>query len=421
MWCHDIGVKGRGRFAAIPAGWSRHLVIPIGLVVVFVSSLLESTPAKGAKFTITPSASLGLRYNDNIYFNDSDKTKDFSTVVSPGIQFKQSAERGEINVNGKVYSFTYAENSELNSIDSEISADGQYALSRVVKANASVVYKEDNQQDRDLTTSGIVSTNSKRVQNNESIGLMWARSEKTSIGASLFLGNTEYEDEDYSDYSSHGFNLNINTNISRYISETTGILSLSRNRYEYDVTNSTVTSASIGFEKSLSEKYSISSWLGPSLVQTEYKDFRSENSDEWGAMAHFSLKGNLKNSSLNISITHQVDPGSFSNSTVNKTSLEFDYLKELSVDLSAGINTSYFHNKSSDSVNENLLENIDENAFNISPHLFYKFNNDLGLDVMYRLSHIEDNNNGNQKMQNSIFMQFVWKYELEESELSYFL
>lgn len=408
MWCHDMGVAGRGYLAA-------------GLTAVMVSMVLQASPASGAQFTITPSASLGFRYNDNIHFTDSDETEDFSTVVSPGIQVRQRAERGEIQVNGKVYSFTYVNNDELNSIDSEISAEGQYALTSVVKANASLVYKADNQPDRDITSSGIESTNSKRVQTNESIGLMWASSERTSIGASLFHGNTEYEDEGYSDYSSQGFNLNISTNISRYISETTAICNLSRNLYEYDSTNTTVVSASIGFEKSLSEKYSVLAWLGPSLVQTEFTDSRFKDSDEWGAMAHFSVKGNLKNSSLNVSVTHKVDPGSFSNSTVSKTSLGLDYSRELSSDLTAGMSTSYFHNKSSDTANILLLNAIDENTLNISPHIFYKFTKDLGLEVRYRLSLIEDNNNDNERMQNSIFMQLIWMYELEKSDLAYML
>lgn len=384
---------------------------------LLLSCVCPANTVLGAESIVTPSVSVETRYNDNVYFSESDEENDYYVVVSPAIKMQHGNERGIIIIKGKVYSYTYADRTELDSIDNELSANGNYAVNRTMTVNASGNYKKDHQSDRDLTSSGLVSTNSKREQHQETLGFDWALSEKTRIGATVTLGKTRYEDEDYSDNTTKSYSLELASNLSKHLPETTGIISLNRSCYDYDLSQTNYTSASFGFVKNLNEKYSILASAGPSLIETTYKASPFLKEEEWGATAHCSLDGKFKKSSMNLAFTYKLEPDSLNNKSVKRTALNAGYVKKISSDLSLGFKAGYFHNESS--AQENILANsLDEDTFNISPRLLYQISDDLGLELNYRFARIEDNKTDSSRTQNSLFMLFTWSHDIDESDLA---
>lgn len=370
----------------------------------------------GAERTITPQISLGSRYNDNIHFTATDKESDSYTVVSPAIQLRQRDERGDINIKGTLESFTYVERSELDSIDSEIAANGTYALSPLFSANASGLYKIDYQSDRAITSSGLVSTNSKREQNQGSLGLDLALSEKTTVGAKASLGRAIYEDPEYSDFTSQTYSLDLSSDLSKFVVETTGLLHLTRSHYDYDNSQSDYTAAALGFGKKLDEKYSLTVWAGPSLIETVYTFGPFLETEEWGTTAHCSLDGKFEKSTMNLSFTYDLQPDSFSRTSVKRMALQGSYLRRMVSDLRIGIGASYFRNESTaqDFISTN---DINEDTFNISPRILYQITDDLGLEVYYNYSRIDENDSSeSSRMQNSAFIQLTWNHNFDASD-----
>lgn len=370
----------------------------------------------GAERTVTPQISLVSKYNDNIHFTSKDKISDFYTVVSPSIQLLQRDERGDINIKGAIDSFSYVESSELDSVDSEIRANGAYALSPVFSANASGLYKIDYQSDRAVTSSGLVSTNSKREQNQGGLGLDWALSEKTTMGTKASLGATEYEDPAYSDFTTQTYSLDLSSKLDRFVTETTGLLHLTRSRYDYDYSQSDYTTAALGFGKKLDEKYTLTAWAGPALIETVYVFSPFLETNEWGTTAHCSLDGKFEKSTMNLAFTYDLQPDSFNSTSVKRMALVGSYSKQLSSDLRLGIGTSYFRNEATeqgfDSTND-----TNEDTFNISPRISYKITDDLNIELSCNYSRIDENDNSESvREQNSAFIQLNWSHSLDKHD-----
>jgi len=415
LLCRNLGRSGSVFWGRNGTSCFQPAPIFVLLLAVSLICFFTAKPVAGAERTVTPQISLGSRYNDNIHFTEKDKESDSYTVVSPAIQLRQQDERGDINIKGTINSFTYMERSELDSIDSEIAANGAYALSPVFSANASGLYKNDYQSDRDITSSGLVSTNSKREQNQGALGLNWALSEKTTMGTKASLGRTIYEDPEYSDFTSQAYSMDFSHNLSRFVAETTGLLHLTRSRYDYDFSQSDYTTAALGFEKKLNEKFNLIAWAGPSLIETVYGSFLK--TEEWGTTAHCSLDGQFEKSTMNLSFTYDLQPDSFNGTSVKRMALKGSYLKRMSSDLRLGIEASYFRNEATE---QEIISTTDtsEDTFNVSPRGLYQITNDLELEFCYNFSRIDDNGYAeSSRTQNSILVQLNWRHSFDKYDL----
>ncbi len=390
------------------------------LVVALLACFVEAHSVNGAEVTVTPSIAAGAVYNDNVYFTDKDKKGDFYTIVSPAFQLRQRDERKEIGMKAKVDSYSYAERSELDSVDPELSANGKYALSPVLSANASGLYKIDHQQDRALTSSGLISSNSKREQVQEALGLDWMLSELTTMGAKVTLGNIRYADKNYSGTASQSYNLEIKSNLSKFVPETTGLMNLTRSRYDYDLSQSNYTTATVGVGKNLNEKYSVTAWAGPSLIETAYKIAAIQESQEWGVTAHCALDGKFEKSTMNLSFAYDLQPDSYNSASVKRAALQGNFLRKITSELGLGITASCFRNDSSAKGNISTND-INGNTFNISPRILYQITDDLGLEANYLFSRIDNDNAANSRTQNSIFIQLTWSHSIDKSDLTHLL
>lgn len=369
---------------------------------------------------MVPSVTAEAKYNDNIYYRDENKEEDIIIVISPGIEVRNRVERGTISVKGRAYSYTYADNSTLDSVDTEIAAEGQYAVSRVVFVNGSVKYVQDHQIDRDITSTGQVASSFERENLQASAGASWALSEKTTVGAQLSLGQRTYDDPDTSDVDTQSVTLSYSTNLSKWFNETTGLAYLSHSRYNYESSLVKYTSLTIGSEKRFDEKYSILATFGPSFVQTEYDNFSIFDSEEWGVAARLQLDGRISEGTrFDIFLSHKVEPDSYGETTVVRTGLKGNYWSRISNDLSFGLSASYFHNESSGDSSFDVYE--DEDTFNFSPRLKYKITDDLDLELAYRYSLQKDNERGEDKDQNSIFFRLIWSHRYGDDDLAYAL
>jgi len=227
----NIVVADKERCSNRCARVRNNMPLLLALIVIVALDHCNAENTVASESVVSPSISLGTKYSDNIFFSAQDAESDFYTVITPAVQLLQRNERGELAVKGKIDSFSYADNSSLNSLDSEVSANGSYALSPLFSFNASSLHKVDSQADREIASSGLISTNSKREQNRESLGLEWALSEKTVVGSQASYSTMRYEDKDYSDMRSGSYNLSVRSDLSQYLSETTGFVDLAQRRY----------------------------------------------------------------------------------------------------------------------------------------------------------------------------------------------
>lgn len=392
-------------------------VLPL-LLPVLPLCVIMAGPGTAAELTISPLVSVSTRYQDNIYFSKENKESDFSTVLSPTLEVRQRDERGHLKVKAAVNTYTYAENNELDSVDPIFSANGAYALTPVLSVNAAGLYSIDYQPDRTLTTSGLVSSKSKRERNEESLGLDWTLSETTAIGGKASFGKILYADERYSDTTSQSYTIDLRHNLGRYFNETTGLIHLDYSRYDFDLSQSRSSTVAIGLTRNLNEKYSLTAWAGPSLNETSYPDYPIADVRDWGTAAHCALDGRFERSSFNLAFTYDLAPDSYSSTSVERMAWKADYSRRVSLDFGLGVSTSYFQNKAS---GRDMLrtQDSDETSFNLSPRANYKITDDLGMEVNYLYSILEeDDGSGDRSERNSVFLRLIWSKDFSRADLS---
>lgn len=404
----NIVVADKERCSNRCARVRNNMPLLLALIVIVALDHCNAENTVASESVVSPSISLGTKYSDNIFFSAQDAESDFYTVLTPAVQLLQRNERGELAVKGKIDSFSYADNSSLNSLDSEVSANGSYALSPLFSFNASSLHKVDSQADREIASSGLISTNSKREQNRESLGLEWALSEKTVVGSQASYSTMRYEDKDYSDMRSGSYNLSVRSDLSQYLSETTGFVDLAQRRYDYEGSQvSDYTTVTIGLEKKLNEQYSILAWVGPSLIETDYDNPYLQAGKEWGVTAHCSVDAEFETSSLRLSLTNEVAPDNFSNTTVERTTVGGGWSKQISADMRVGIWSSYFLNESSGS-DAVFNRNSGKKTLNILPRITYKISDNFTVEAEYGYSRVEYTDYDSNIERNSFFINFRW-------------
>src|SRR4030042_593755 len=118
------------------------------LVFVSLFSFLEG--AKGDEFKLIPSLSTKEEYNDNIFFTEEDRTKDFVTTLSPGLELIDRTEKLDLNLSARVNVLRYWSNGDLDRVNQFYRGRIGYSLHPKLKLSANAAYTRDFTPDRDL-------------------------------------------------------------------------------------------------------------------------------------------------------------------------------------------------------------------------------------------------------------------------------
>ena len=126
-------------------------VYPIG---VLLCALLGPVVAWSQVFSITPSITVGERYDDNIFQSDADKEDDFITVITPAIVLRYAPSlETEIDFDYEPSFELFADQTDANYISHDLSLGLKAALSRRLQVTLSdrfTLTEEPNDRERDI-------------------------------------------------------------------------------------------------------------------------------------------------------------------------------------------------------------------------------------------------------------------------------
>jgi hypothetical protein len=108
MLCNDFGLRRRQRQGL--RRWGFLALLGVGLFFV-----LSPARSRGQILTLTPSLSLGERYDDNIFQDQTDKVDDFVTSVTPGVALRYTPSLAtELDLDYQATFEFFAENASQN-------------------------------------------------------------------------------------------------------------------------------------------------------------------------------------------------------------------------------------------------------------------------------------------------------------------
>ena len=403
--------------------------------IVLVSAILSVKPALANELKLTPSVTLKEEYNDNIFFDVSNKKSDFVSTLTPGIEFSDRSERLDANILLRLNGFLYARTSDLNAIDQDYRGRISYTLSPRLSISSAASYTLDSQPDREVATTGLVLTSPvKRHQQQYSLSVVRALTEKTSATLAYSYEQDDYDNNRFSNLRYHDASLTLTHDLDWLMRATKGSVTFDYAHYKSFVTlidsltsDSTVDnySATVGISRAFSELWSVQANVGgrytvskfqtwePEFVQILpplpiYEEFLvpvSAKSHDWGWVGQVALSYKGETTEGNLSFLADVQPASGQTSgTTNRIGLVADMRRRLTYELSGDMSVGYYQNKSTQGAFTGQA--INQDTILLTPSVRYEFNKDMYLEASYQYTKVFYNLSHEEADQNKFFVRF---------------
>jgi hypothetical protein len=394
---------------------------------IFLSSLFLIGEARGDEFRLVPSVGLKEEYNDNLFFTEGDKTTDFLTTLSPGLELITRTERLDLNLSTRVSGLIYGSNEDLNAVDHNHRGRLLYALHPKLKVSADAGFLKSSSPDQELEATGLVTKVTKLYKYNFGGGLEYTFTEKTRADLSYFYEKYDYPgDPELVDSTGHNASVGFIHDLNQYISNTAGRMNFGYAQYEFRDTTTQYYYFTIGMNRALNEKWSLLLDAGPSYTRSEFEvlriepvppssfrtvtDKETEKGTGWFGQAALSYQG--EKTTANVTFSNRLAPASGTVGVTERTSLILDLTHRWTYELSVGLSAGYYLNKSERG--EFSRAGIDEETFRISPRVRWELSKDVALEGSYNYTSVKDKLADTESKRNLFMLSFVVKFPLFE-------
>ena len=403
------------------------------MFLTLLSLSLLSGEAAGDEFKFTPSLSLKEEYNDNIFFTEKDKMRDFITTLSPGLELIDRTEKLDLNLLARIDVPRYIDHRDLDHVDQNYQGRVSYLLNPKLKISADAGYTRDFSPGRELEITGLVLNEARRNKQNYATGAEYTLTEKTKANLSYSYERDDYaRNPSYVDLRAHDVTLGLIHDLSQYFSTTVGRMNLSYSRYEFLDSTIDFYYTTIGMNRAISEKWSLLLDVGGSYTRSEFEVERlefvpplffvivreKETSKGWGWVGQGTLsyrgekttKGEKTTGDLTFS--HRLMPASGTVGVTERTVLSLDMAHYFTYELSARLSVGYYINKAKQG--KFSTGAIDEATWRINPRIRYEFTKDIALEISYDYTFIKDKQYETEAGRNLCMLYFIIKHSFFE-------
>lgn len=376
---------------------------------------------------VTPVISLKQEYSDNLFFTDDDQESDFISTVSPGLEMLNNTERWKAGLKLRLDSVSYADNSDLDSIDQDYSGSLRYAVSPLANLFSSAGYRRDSRVDRDFTETGLVTNASTRDQYRAQFGGDYALSEIVGMQLQYAYAEDAYQSGEYVDYQSHDVTWTISRDLSAYLANTVGRLNFGVTEYETEDSQVTNYTGTIGAERKLNELYSYFVDVGMHYTESTFDAMRlvptaipsmyllvpyEEETQGSGVTGRAGVSYQDELNDGRLSFSHDVQAASGRNGTVERTAVQASAGRRLTEKSRATFSAGYAINKSTDDTQSADL--TDEKSLWLQPKITFALTDEITLEGSYNYALIHDNVADTDTDRNLVMLRLGFKYPLFE-------
>ena len=402
----------------------RHDFSLILLIIFSASPMLGLAPDMAAAdyFNLVPYVELRGEFNDNIFFSVEDRVDDFITTISPGLDIVEKTERLDASFTGRLDGIIYADNNELNAVDQHFLGHLGYQFTERLGMLADARYIKDSRPDRDIAETGLVQSAEPRTRRNFMLGSDYLTSENTSNSLTYQYEASDYEDREFSDSKIHALNFRHTWNARRFFKETVGRLNLGYVRADFETSEVSSFSGTIGASWNYTELLSVLFDLGVRYAETDFIVLeivppnqvvtRLETTRQFSGVGSATLvfKGEYTNG--NIKLLHDIREARGRGGTTVRTEATGWMRRRFSEKFSITFSAGYYKNKSDQGTV--ALVDLNEQTFRIRPGLRYDFSDDIFLEAFYKLTYVKDNIDNTSATQNMVFGQIHWQWPIFE-------
>ena len=355
----------------------------------------------GSDFTFNPSLQFRGEYDDNINFDNDNEISDWLGVFIPSL--KASWKTPRLNINGSA-------GAEIRRFCSESQFDDEYQRYKIESSyqflerltlEAGGSYTKDSTLDSELEETGIVENLYDRERYTLNTGARYQLGERVFTSLHYNYGDTSYDDPGNTDYDSHSVVGSISYLFRNQRDQV--FLQPTYYRYKSEVSKVDNYGLSLGWNRTLSEKLTLSCYLGLRYTDTEYnyhyyvpvfdpvngtltwqKRKETISEDDIGGTADMSLSGRTE--TLNYTLAYNRDlTYTSTGSPIDRDRFTGSINWTINQRLRSGFDAGLYFSKSNDDYSSE-----DSTYFYLHPHLSYRLMKNHYLQLHYRYARTKD-------------------------------
>lgn len=395
-WVHgnDRGTKARRGPARTGRAW-------LGALLLALTALPGTVRAET---TVNPMVVVKTEYDDNIQFTRDNQMDDLVTSLSPSVLLTHRTERLQSDTSALVRGLKYLEESDLDRVEALFETDLGYRYTERVSLQGNASYRLDSALETELQETGIVTEQSDRSRLSAGGGITFRLTELQEVGGSFSLGRTRYESDRFLDYDTVHLALNWTRTLQNQ--RDTLVLQPYWSHNSSDVSEVDSYGLMAGWNRALTESWTLSLFLGVRRTETEYQgtrpqlvfnpnlprggrfvvDTRTETLEEsdWGAVAEAKVRWQGRTWAFGATYDRDLSYTA-RGETVERDRLVLSVRKRLNPRLSAhgrawAVLSQY----------EGIDADEDFHHFNLSPSLSYRLTEDYVLTAGYSYGYYEN-------------------------------
>ncbi|MBV5342989.1 hypothetical protein JZU68_05065 [bacterium] len=279
--------------------------------------------------------------------------------------------------------------------------------------------------------TGLVLSDVPRERYNYQLGGDYALSEVMGVKLAYTFNTEYYDSSQYADSQSNGISLELNRDLSEWLSSTVGRIRLGATDYNNDGTqtgsNGSQTknyTGTIGAERKLDEQFSYFIDIGLRYTESTFDTYRlvpsgipfyyfvvpfEDESNGTGLTGQTGLTYQGELNSAQLSLSHEVAAASGSNGTVERTALQCGAGRKLNETSRIALSAGYAMNKSTQ--DETNADTIDEQSIWLQPKLVYDFTEQWAVETSYSYSLVHDKEADTDSYRNLVLLRLVYQYK----------
>ena len=360
-------------------------------------------------------------YNDNILLNADNEVSDNIYTIAPKLEVVRHSEKYTVRADGKLEFYRYQDNDVLDDTDQWYNGTLDATPTERWRFGAEAHVSDDNRPDRDIEVTGLVLGNNRRKRINAGTSAQYTFSEMVGGGLFLEFNRENFDDPEISDRKDYHAVLTMTRSLDAWLARTTGRLNLGYSHYEFErqfdrtgnlgffevttliedrseVDNYSLTA---GTESALTEKVNLVVDLGGRYAQsqrelqvartysppliTEAPSITDDDYDSYGFVGSVAFTYRGERSRSDLLLSHDLQPVSGENATVNRTTVRVSGSMRLLERLHGNLFFQWYQNINDQS--DPTQQDIDTQTWNAGGGLRWALNDyfDLAANYVYTI------------------------------------
>lgn len=406
--------------------------------IMVVGCLLIASTSPASPFRVNFSGNAEARYDDNIFFSNSDPTEDFITILSSTLMGGYITERAEVELSTGLVYHAYRDNRDQDNTDLKFDGAWRHRWTERLQTGLAASYIDDQRRDRTLDESGLLTTDAYRTAQEYSLNGQYSLSEVHSVSVAYQFQSEVFDDPTIDDLTGHTVVVGYSADLGRRIERTTGSVQARFSTYEYSNSSTLDYSFPIGTiaidQKRNIDTYALSMGLGHAWTErlqfslsagARYTRFKSEirqdnwllggesssESDSWGGVGNLYAAYSGQTTLSSAALSHDLVPASGRNGLTERTIFRLNtswrpYGEWL---LGGGVDAYLNRSDSSGSTTD-----IDQLNMGLSGFIRYDLNRYWSLRLNYIYYDIEDRQDDTHRQRNRIGFSVGWNMPILE-------